>query len=316
MDFPVVTIGIASYNNASYVRETLDSLIVQDYAAIQIVIVDDCSPDNSVQIIEEWLLEHPEVDAQFIRHPTNRGVCAVCNRILAESKGEFMCLVGSDDTYLPDRIRKQVQAFQDLGPEYAMCYSDVVNIDKDGNLLNDGRPVMWTQGHPEGEVFHALLARNFIPAMAQLVRVSVYRELGGFDESLSYEDWDMWLRIARQYRIKYVPGVVAKYRVHVRSAMTARLRALTESSMPILLKHLNIDRATDKLVHIQMAKVARELYTVGSPQAKQWLLHTWKWQPDWRSKVYVAMAGLGIPYASLADTLRKMRGVLDTGTSA
>lgn len=308
-EFPLVTIGVASYNNANYIEETLDSINRQDYPNWELIIVDDKSTDNSVDVIKGWIKRNSMLPVRLITNELNQGVCKVLNLIIKEAQGLFLSTIGSDDIYLPNKLSIQVQAFQNLNENYAMCYSDIVRINKHGELLDGGRPVSSPQGTPEGEIFNSLLIGNFIPAMTQLTRLSVFRELGGFDESLTYEDWDMWLRIARQYRIKYVPGVVAQYRIHGRSAMTTRIQALIESTLQLLSKHIGISSDTDKIVQTKMAKLAQELYVAGSPKAESWLRLSWQWHPNLRTASFIAFSALGINYQGLARVWGKVRWI-------
>lgn len=309
-DTPMVTVGVASFNNAAYICETLDSIRQQDYSNWELIVVDDCSSDNSVELIRQWLDENPEVVGHLIVHEQNRGVSCALNGILREAKGEFISTIGSDDLYQPNKLSSQVRALQELSAEYAMCYGEIVLIDSNGDCLNKGQPVISPQGHPEGNILKDLLRGNFIPAMGQLTRTAACREVGGFDEQLVVEDWDMWLRLARLYKVKYTPGIVAKYRIHGRSAMATRAQALLESCLLLVSKHLGVSVAADEVAHAKLAGLACELYVLGGPTAGMWLERTWKWKPSGRSTLYAVMAKAGISYPQAVGMWRKMRGLL------
>ena len=307
---PLVTVGVASFNNSTYLCETLDSIRQQEYPNWELIIVDDCSGDESIELVHQWLEEHPEVLGRLIVHEQNRGVSCVLNRILSEAKGEFLSVIGSDDLYESNKISNQVRALQELPADYAMCYSDIVLIDSRGDYINAGAKVVSPQGHPEGNVFSELLRSNFIPAMGQLTRTAACREVGGFDEQLVVEDWDMWLRLACRYKVKYVPGVVAKYRIHGRSAMATRAQALLVSCLQLISKHLGVSAATDEIAHVKLTQLACELYELGGPTAGDWLNRTWKWKPSKRSILYSAMTKVGISYSQAVRVRKKIRGLV------
>lgn len=293
---PLVSVGVASFNNAPYLVHTLESIRTQDYSNWELIIVDDCSTDDSVLIVQKWLEEHSRINARLIVNSRNQGVCRVLNMFLAEARGEFISVIGSDDIYMPNKLSLQVKALSRLDDDYAMCYSDIIRINAEGEVLDQEEVVTWPQGKPEGFVMKELIKGNFIPAMSVLIRAPVLKKLNGFDEALSFEDWDMWLRIAREYKIKYVPIIAAKYRVHGKSAMSTRMQTLLESCLLLLSKHLDIDTTTDSLIHSKMSKLAQELYMSGSPKAKTWLMRTLRLQPNLRSIIYIILASLHISY--------------------
>ncbi len=107
---PLVTIGITSYKNGKYIHEILKIVRLHMYDNWELVVVDDCSTDDSVQIIEKWVSEFPAVNVRFIRHAVNRGVCAVYNLILNEAWGKYMSIVGFNDGFLPEKTSRCIVA--------------------------------------------------------------------------------------------------------------------------------------------------------------------------------------------------------------
>ena len=157
---PLVTVGVASYNNGRYIYETLESIRAQTYQHIELIIIDDCSVDNSVQVIQGWMHDYPELNVRFIRHLRNRGVCAVCNAIVAQAKGEYLTMVGSDDVYLPRKVEQQIELFRGLSADYCLVYSDMYIIDEYGN---EARNTQLHSKEPnflpiEGDIFDLLIS--------------------------------------------------------------------------------------------------------------------------------------------------------------
>src|ERR1035438_3501558 len=102
-DTPLVSVVTCSYNNSKYIIETLDSIKNQTYPNIEIVIVEDCSTDNSAELINEWLLTYKGL-YKFIRHEVNMGGSIPANVGLASSSGKYYSAIDTDDMMLPEKI--------------------------------------------------------------------------------------------------------------------------------------------------------------------------------------------------------------------
>ena len=197
---------VLSYNQSRFALETLESVKAQTYQATQLIIVDDGSSDDSVATIERWLNRN-QIECTFIRHSRNQGICKSLNDALAAATGKYVSMVASDDVWLPEKIALQVEMMERQPDRVGVIYSDAHQMDEDGHPL----PEMFIAAHrnlpevPQGEILNILLEGNFIPGMTTLVRRSCYDQVGSYDENLPWEDWDMWLRIARQYTYLYLP---------------------------------------------------------------------------------------------------------------
>ena len=302
----MVTVGVASYNNALYLRETLESIRLQTYPRVELLIVDDASPDDSVTVAETWLAAHPEVNGRLIRHSTNLGVCRVCNDIVTQAKGEFICIIGSDDAYLPDKLREQVSILESVDFSYGVVYSDVLYIDELGNIT--GKTSI-DKNHLVENAVDKLMVSNSIPAMGVLVRKSCYENVGIYDEDLVYEDADMWLRIAKEYKFVFSDYVSAKYRKHTYSTMYGRdnnVRYL-ESTILMLRKNLGFSNASDLVIKKYMADLAEKTYYAGGSKSTYWLKERWKSDKKMSSFVLLTMSRLKVP-AKWVTKLQRLLG--------
>lgn len=239
---PLVTIGAANYNNSRFVVETLESIRSQSYQNIELVIVDDCSTDDSVSIIEEWLLTY-EKPHKFITHDRNMGVCRTTNDLLQNANGKYISTIATDDIMLPEKISNQVEILESSSNDVCAVYSDAYMI-----LENSApRYGLFIQRHrdfeqlPSGNIFNALLSGNFLPAMSLLVKMSHYKEVGHFDEELVYEDYDMWLRLSKRYEFIVSDYISVKYRVRPGSLVTS-IKNWSPSQTRIWLKHLDSEK--------------------------------------------------------------------------
>ena len=240
-DHPLVSMIVLCYNQARFVVETLESVKVQTYKPTELIILDDCSSDDSVTRIENWLRENG-IDCTFIRHHENRGICKSLNEALAVATGKFISMVASDDIWLADKITRQVEIMESQPDDVGVLYTDAFQIDEHGNAL----PEMFIAAHrslpemPQGQVLNTLLEGNFIPGMTTLIRRSCYGVVGFYDEHLPWEDWDMWLRIARHYSFIYSPKPSAKYRTHDKSYSRSDRIRMTTDACKICLKQFAI----------------------------------------------------------------------------
>ena len=211
---PAVTVIALCFNHSRFLIECLDSIAAQTCQDFQLIVTDDCSKDDSAQLIENWLRVH-RPDALFIRHSVNMGLCKTLNEALAKSRGEFISMIATDDAWEPDKIERQLAVAAQSGKQVAVVYSDASRMDEDGARLDKS----FIESHtpectrPSGAVFAELATRNFIPAMSTLIRRQALVDVGMYDERLAYEDYDMWLRLASKHEFVYCPAVVARYRI-------------------------------------------------------------------------------------------------------
>ncbi|MEO5647590.1 MAG: glycosyltransferase [Chitinophagaceae bacterium] len=217
MNSPLVSFCVPVYNTAKYVIETLDSINNQTYSNIELILSDDGSTDNSIEVIEAWLKNHSSrfANVVFVKNPKNNGVCKVMNQLLENASGEYISITASDDIIMPDKLRIQVDLLQQTSDDVCAVYSDSYMIKEDsspryGWFIQKFKDF---EDLPSGDIFDELLKSNFIPAMAMLVKRKCYQAVGPFDEELSYEDYDMWLRLSSKYKIIYSDYVSAKYRI-------------------------------------------------------------------------------------------------------
>src|SRR5688572_3746734 len=116
MDKPLVTVICLCYNHERFVREAITSVLSQTYSNLQVIVVDDKSTDKSVDAIRDKIAPYGEIT--FLPLPTNHGNCRAFNKGLALAKGEYIIDFATDDLMAPERISKQVEAFQQLDSSY------------------------------------------------------------------------------------------------------------------------------------------------------------------------------------------------------
>ena len=303
----LVSVLVASYNNAQYILESLDSVRAQTYDNIELIIIDDCSDDASVEVINEWIVRtgYPCI---FIRNDQNKGVCYVSNLFLKTARGIYFSWLASDDILLPAKLAMQVGCFKALPSDYAVVFSDVYLIDNEGKqevLTLFEKSGVNIEELMSGDVFVALLKFCFIPAPGVLLKTNLVKSIGGYDENLTYEDWDMWLRITRKYKIFYSDFVGTKYRVISTSLSKNPSVKAYESTIQLLTKQFGYSVEGDEIINNHINEKAEVIYKNGGVLAAKWLKQRWQNQHSPTAAVLYIMAVLHLPYSAF-ERMRKL----------
>jgi glycosyltransferase involved in cell wall biosynthesis len=206
MKKPLVSVICLCYNHRHFVREAVVSVLNQTYKNIQIIIADDASTDNSIEEINKLKAENPSIELLLL--PKNLGNCKAFNEALKLAKGEFIIDFATDDLMMPNRIEKQVSFFGRLTPTVGVVFTDAVYIDENGKFIRNHFEYLFEKELisyiPQGDVYRDVLTTYFIPGPTMMIRREVFDALGGYDESLSYEDFDFWVRSSRTYRYAFL----------------------------------------------------------------------------------------------------------------
>lgn len=208
---PLASICVPSYNHAQYLPATLDSALRQTYPNIEIIVFDDGSTDDSLQIARDYETRFPGKIKVFT-HPggANLGISRTVNAAFAQAKGKYWMGLPSDDILYADKIEKQVAFLEEntaLG--FVYCYVDYID--------SEGKPLPGRFGKDitaDPDPLKSMILENFIPGMAILARREAIERVGEHDADLIYSDWDFWVRLFSMYRGGFIPESLIGYRVH------------------------------------------------------------------------------------------------------
>jgi glycosyltransferase involved in cell wall biosynthesis len=302
IDQPLVSIGVPYYNSQNYIFNTLESIKNQSYENMELLLINDCSPDNSQEVVDNWLAIHRNRFTNVVQivNPVNRGLAYSCKELEKVANGVFFSKLDSDDIILPGKIEKQVEFL--LGhPDTAMVYSNTMLIDEKGNLLSEDyfarqnfATVVNNIG-PSGLVFQQLLIEDFIPNPSVLIRKTNLDLAGGYDETLFNEDWDLWLRMAKTHPIGFMEGCFSQYRIHSESMMrkSSSLVKVYASSIKALLKHAHISEEADKVIARHLFTYSVGMYRYGIID-KTFLKLNLSYNRNFKSLIYYLLALLNI----------------------
>jgi glycosyltransferase involved in cell wall biosynthesis len=211
MSTPLVTVICLCYNHSKFVKEAIESVLTQTYPSVQLIVVDDASTDESAAIIKQLVAQHPAIE--FLPLTQNLGNCKAFNKGLALAKGEYLIDLAADDMLLPQRIAVGVTTLQQAGDNYGVHFSDADWIDDTGKHLYFHSDRFPHASIPQGDIYKELIGRYFICPPTVMFTREVIHSLGGYDESLTYEDFDFWIRSSRQFNYVYSPQVLVKKRL-------------------------------------------------------------------------------------------------------
>lgn len=211
MKTPEVSIVIAAYNCGNFITETISSVINQTFQNWELIIVDDCSSDNTPKKIAAF----NDNRISIIRLDKNSGQPATPRNIgIRAAKGKFIAFLDHDDIWTPEKLKIQVDFLRE-NPETALicCPLKIISPCKKYNNAKTTPKKKFQTGY----MYDKLLKYNFIACSSVVIKVSVLDEVGFFDEDPNVsaaEDWDLWLRIARQHKITFIPQALGHYRMH------------------------------------------------------------------------------------------------------
>ena len=274
----LVTFIAICYNQSAFLKETLNSIINQTWKPSHIYIIDDCSTDNSAEKIKEWIKE-TGFNATLICHEKNMGITKTINEALSLCKTKYFQPWPCDDLMMPDKVESQITYLESLDWEPGYLYGDIQWIDFEGNVFRDSvikdrKKMFPNEQMPIGNIFPDLVKRGcFIPTASGIYVTKALNELGGFDENLFAEDWDMFMRIALKFGIAYKDQIFSKYRRHSSSTEMSKGAKYWEGHFKILPKYLGISKKYDLLI---WEKIGNDAITATKEKAKGMWAWIWK----------------------------------------
>lgn len=224
MNQPLVSIIVITYNSSKTIVETLNSINEQTYENIELIISDDYSKDNTIEICKDWIIKNKNRFTQIhiITSNQNTGISNNCNRGCKLAKGEWIKIIAGDDALYSNAISELVKFSNKYPNAYIVhskmkCYKDYfieTNIKPD--LLQNYPPILTNnQGNNSQKQYLLLSLGNHIGAVTVFMKRSLYKEVNGYDESIKQcEDWPMWLKVTHLgYPFYFLDQYTSKYRI-------------------------------------------------------------------------------------------------------
>lgn len=296
---PTVSIIVPAYNQSRYLGDAIRSALAQTRADLEVIVVDDGSTDDTPAVCQGFT--DPRVRYVW---QENRGLSAARNTGLREARGEFLSFLDSDDQFLPEKLELLLAAFE-RDPGLGLVAGQAVLIDQ------EGRPIGEVFDRPLPAGLADLLLGNPLHVGSVLLRREWQARVGHFDETLrSYEDWDMWLRLARAgCRMEWVPKPVSLYRFHLEQ-MTRIGAQMTVATFAVLDKTFqdpSLPEAwrarRDEAYSRGFLRAAAQAYTGGAfTEAREFMRKAVEIHPALRERGGQHLAGVIAGWANHAKT--------------
>ncbi len=200
-----ISVIIPTFNRAGFVTRAIDSVLNQTVAPHEIIVVDDGSTDNTCETLKARYSD----SVSLHKRPENRGVSAARNFGIANCNGDWIALLDSDDEWLPDKLKHQIEQLRNS--PHAICHTNEI-------WIRNGVRVNQMNKHQKygGDIFHHCLPMCVMSPSTMLLQKDIILQAGGFDESLpACEDYDLWLRLCAQFPVLYLDQqLIKKYGGH------------------------------------------------------------------------------------------------------
>ena len=231
MSSPALSIVMPVYNAAPYIREAVESLLVQTYADFELIVVDDGSTDQSISIVEGFRDQRIVI----LKNECNSGIVFSRNRGTATACGRYIAPFDSDDIARMDKFEKQI-AFLEKNPDFGMIGSWAYLIDENSTRLRK----KWKVNAPPERIPAILLFRNYFVQSAMVIRREAL-PAGFYTQDYDVvEDYKMWIDIARNFKVWNYPDYLLEYRVHQKS-ITQREKEKMEGRDIMIFKYIYRD---------------------------------------------------------------------------
>lgn len=256
---PLVSFILISYKHERFIRDCMKSLVAQTYSNMEILYLDDASQDGTFQKASEYkeILAEKYQNVVFIENSRNCGLVHNLNRLVQLSQGKYVKFLAADDFMLDDGIEKMV-CFLENHPECDMVYTNGITGEEQTHYPIENIQTyipIYREIPPSGNSLLDLLYENdFISAPGVMIRHTVYDKLGLYDENIGVEDWDYFLRIAKNGNIGYLAEPTVMYRVLPsslsHSSLPNRRMNMKKSELMILEKYKdNATNASSRMGH-------------------------------------------------------------------
>lgn len=225
----------------------MQSVMDQDYGNYELIVVDDGSIDGSVAVIDLFRKKYPEI--VVVKLEKNIGICSAFNKAFGMSGGDFVIDLAADDILLPTRISKGVESFSGVDDDYGVVFGDAEWINEQGDHLHFHSEKFPHDSVARGDVYKDLVERYFICSPTMMFRRSVIDSMNGYDESLTYEDFDFWIRSSRRFKYQYDPEVLVKKRKVKNSLSHEQFKILnrhSNSTFRVCTKILDLNRSEEE----------------------------------------------------------------------
>ena len=206
---PLVSVILPAYNHENFVGEAIESVLNQTFKDFELLIADDCSKDGTANVIKKY--DDSRIKTYFFKE--NRGAAENHRFLIENATGKYIALINSDDVWLSDRLKEQVE-FMESHDDYGACFSWASFIDENNNEIMKDNKIFMQPNRTRGQwLAHFFLNGNCICHPSMLIRKEVYDTIGVYNPFMrQLPDFDMWIRVVKKYKINIIQKVLVHHR--------------------------------------------------------------------------------------------------------
>jgi glycosyltransferase involved in cell wall biosynthesis len=262
---PVISVIMPVYNAEKFVKEAIESILNQTFSDWELIIIDDCSIDNSIEIVQSF----QDKRIILLKNETNLGVSKASNKGIRIARGKYVTRMDSDDISLPARFKKQVE-FLEKHPDYVLCAANV--------QMFGAKQDFFVLPVEDQQLKIALLYQNPFVNSSVLIRSKNCKKYL-YNETFPFaEDYELWINLKEEGKFASIPEVLVKYRIHQNNLTSTVHSEMANRHKELLirqLKELKIHLTEEELfIHTNFAGLkGRKDIDVNTflPQLKKWM---------------------------------------------
>lgn len=305
-----VTVICIAYNHAEWIEETLESVRLQDHYSKELIVVNNGSTDETQEKIENWVRKlSGSLPVKVIHHKEELPYCKVFNQVLAEVDSPFVVDLSGDDVMYPEHLSQSIKRLKRVNYA-AFVFSDAYILNEEGEVSTyykrNTAGELVDNMEELGDIYTTLVRQNFICSPTIVFQTEILKKEGGYDGSLSYEDFDIQIRLARKYPLAFSNHLGILKRKHPKSLSSGQYQRYQSIMLPSTvevcrkIKELNTHESEDEALGIRiMHELKHALWSanfdpakslvelgeqIGLTGFKYWLYKYWlrkRWDMSW-----------------------------------
>ena len=227
----LVSVVIPCYNAEKYLVESIDSIINQSYTNLEIICIDDCSTDNTLNLLN--IIAEKDSRLVILHNSENLKISKTLNRGIEYAHGAYIARMDADDISLPTRIEKQVD-FLERNPHIDICGTSCEIIDINKNVIGKLYYLLNSE-----EIKAMLLFESGFAHPTVMFRKRIYEVIGGYSDSMPIEDFEYWIRIAKNNAMANLPHILLLYRWHGNNVSITQYKYRCDRLLQMIGQHSN-----------------------------------------------------------------------------
>ena len=304
----LVSVILPTYNRAYLINRAVRSVLNQTYKDFELIIIDDGSIDNTEKVVNEFLEKDKRI--KYIQHEENKGAAAARNTGVKTAKGEYIAFQDSDDEWLPEKLEKQMKAFDKATPNVGVVYTDMQRINKDGGIKYWHSPTV-IYGNLINQKTLDYQVMN-IGIQSALIKKECFNRSGLFDEKFpGFEDLELLIRLSKDYFFYHIKEPLVKY--YATEGLSSNNNATLIALELLLEKYFRDIKKNKKFLGHQYFRMGILSYSNGKfVQGRNYLIKAAKAYPlniKFLLVAFVSFFGQDV-YKEVVDGYRKIKKII------